>query len=202
MPKQNHNSDIISGLIGSGFIVGLTILEFPLIVSALAGAGIYAGSRLLLSQGQNGYKLNSADNLSTDIKNRITNIENLFNKIQKEARNLPKNQIEKNIDRVLELGAETVKVLSDEKDAYRLLSEVKRLFLSLDKLLLRYLEILEYKSAKTGTREKVDADFENLLAKMITSLEKYYELGIKSNLKDFELDMKVIETKMDGLGRS
>jgi hypothetical protein len=198
--KKSYQNEILATLGGVGAIAGFAALEFPLFLSGVAGLGIYLGVKLLTYRPQ-GVKLNF-ENLPEELQGRVQETSDLLLGLQEKQKKVSQNEIKQRLQKILDLGQNVVQVLSDDVNASTLLRDVNKLFKNLDTMLEKYLELASHTTVSYDRQGQVLADFEKLLSKIEKSLENYYRKGIKSDLTSFEVDMKLMETKLEAENKS
>jgi hypothetical protein len=198
--KKSHQNEILATFGGVGAIAGFAVLDFPLLLSGAAGLGIYLGVKLLTYKSR-GVKLNF-ENLPEELQGRVQETSDLLLGLQEKQKKVKQGEIKQRLQRILDLGQKVVEVLSDDVNASTLLRDVNKLFKNLDTMLEKYLELASHTTVSYDRQSQVLADFEKLLSKIEKSLENYYRKGIKSDLTGFEVDMKLMETKLDAENKS
>lgn len=198
--NNSIRNEVISTVAGVGTIAGLAVLEFPIVLAGAAGVGIYFGLKLLTaSPGK--IKLNF-ENLPGDLQSKVQETEKLLESVQAKQKKVKQSEVKEKLQKLVDLGQKVVEVLSDDVNAATLLNDVNKLFKNLDVMLGKYLELASHDSINYGRQAQVLVDFEKLLTKIEKSLENYYKKGIRSDLQSFEVDMKLIETKIDAENKS
>jgi hypothetical protein len=188
--------ELISTTMGVGALVGFSLMQAPLVVSGLAGVGIYLGVKLLNSNGQAKLEL-SLDSLTPDVVLMITETTEIIKTIENKAKKINDAKISDELNKIVSIGYKLMQVLSDEVNAATLLKEVRKMYQNLDQLLSKYIDLKTHDKLAQSRQEQLFDDFEKVLAKIYDSLVGYYNKGLKSDLQDFEVDLKVIESKID-----
>lgn len=181
-----------AGLISLG---GLTALNFPILIGGLAGVGLYSGVKLLLSS-EGGIKITTP--IPENLQKTIQKITSSINTIRTQNKKIQESKISQAIDKICTLGEKVVEVLSDEPNSDTLINEVYKLFKNLEEMLDKYLNLSNHSVDYKDLDSTLD-DFHSVLKKIETALNQYYKKGIKSDLKSFETDIKIVDTKLESL---
>ena len=201
MDSKNVITEIAATTLGLSAIAGFSVLGLPIWACGGAGIGIYAGIKLLTSSNQKGITSLQMDKLPADISKLILDTQVLLEKIETINKAIQNPSSKDKINQIIALGYKLLEVLSDEYNASTLLKDVKKLFTNFQTTIQKYCDLQKHISVTTNDKqESLFTDFDMLLDKIKTTLENYYRKGIRSDLQDFEVDMKVISSKIDEAG--
>ncbi|MEI6729031.1 MAG: hypothetical protein WCK98_05300 [bacterium] len=201
MDSKNLITEIAATTLGLSTIAGFSVLGLPIWACGGAGIGIYAGIKLLASSSQKGLTSLDMNKLPADISKLVLETQTTLEKIETINSVIQNPSSKDKINQIIALGYKLLDVLSDEYNASTLLKDVKKLFTNFQTTIQKYSDLQKHTSVTSSDKQDtLFTDFDKLLDKIKTTLENYYRKGIRSDLQDFEVDMKVISSKIDEAG--
>jgi hypothetical protein len=190
--------ETISTTAGLATIVGLSIFQSPIILSAVAGIGIYVGCKLLLDEGST--KLSISYKTSDKIiQEAIDKALSSLQKIKDQTQFIQKKDVKQKVIEITNFGLKVIEVLSDEVNAVTVLGDVNKILNQFEILLKKYIDLINHTVVKYGKQDVAIENFEAILVEVDKSLQNLYKLGIKSDVASFEVEMKLIDQKIKSI---
>lgn len=195
MSRFNPVKEIVSTTAGLGTLGVLGVLNFPLLLSGLGAIGIYTGTKLLMSSSSSPEKIHINPELPQDIKDKVTKYNKVLDSISRNKSLVENKEILERLTKVEDYGRKIIGVLQDNEDTYNKIEEVLKIFQSVEEILGKYIEISSHR-IEYDRKDKTLQNFSTLLDEILISLKDYYKRGLKGELLELDVDMKILKNKV------
>lgn len=172
-------------------LLGLSVASFPLVISGAGALGIYVGTKMLLTKVDR-----NIAHLPEKVKIDLQDILHLLDKINSQQKRIQDTTLNTKIKKLIHLGEQIVDVLISDESSYNRIREVENIFVSLHKILAKYLDVQEH--ANLGVNlDKTKQKLQNLLDSLGDALKGFYQKAVAGDLLDLDVDIKVLQRIVD-----
>lgn len=196
MGKRNIFGEIISTTSGVGILAVLFILDFPIFIAILSSFGTYLGMKLVQYRPSKDNKIQILNlEVPEDVKEEVEKCNTVIEAINKSRNNISNQNVVQKVNEIESKSKNIIEVLQQQERNYNKIKEVRRILSSVEELLEKYINISSH-PIQFDKKTKTLNEFFKLLEEISDNLDNFYKKGIKGELLDMSIDIKVLRNKI------
>lgn len=184
---KNTTREAIATVAGLSTFAATAVIGTPILLSGLAGIGLYAGIRFILT---------TDSVLPPNYEKIHQDLTDSLNSIVSESKGIKDKSIRTQVDQITTIVSEMLVRAAQSKSMLVSIADFLTTCLNSTRTILHKYNVLLDGEYETEAVAEIRAKIDNLLAVVLQSLDKEYQQMLKGDIMDLDAEIKLLQKTM------